>query len=272
MDDFTKDRVFAGAVPKIYESALVPLIFEPYADDMARRVAARQPARLLEVAAGTGAVTRKLAARLPAETSIVATDLNQPMLDEAAAVGTVRPVTWRQADASDLPFDDGSFDAAVCQFGTMFFPDKPKAFSEVHRVLAPGGTFFFNVWDGVTNNEFAQTLSQALAAVFPDDPPNFLERTPYGYSDRATIEADLARGGFSAKPRVETVTFRSRASSARVPAMAFCHGTSMRGEIEARDPEALAKATDATEAALIERFGTGPIEGKIQALVVTVSR
>ena len=185
------DKVFAGSIPDLYESHLVPLIFEPFAEDLARRVAARRPARILEIAAGTGAVTRALAAHLPEPASIVATDLNPGMLATAARIGTSRPVQWRPADAQKLPFGDGEFDAVVCQFGVMFFPDKPGAFAEMRRVLARGGALFFNVWDRIEENELADTVAHALAAMFPDDPPRFMARTPHGHHDRAGTRRQL---------------------------------------------------------------------------------
>src|SRR6185369_2662198 len=128
---------------------------EPYAEDLARRLAPLRPGRLLEIAAGTGVVTRRLAASLPKECAIVATDLNPPMIEQAKAIGTARAVEWRQADAMKLPFGDAEFDAVVCQFGVMFFPDKAHAFAEARRVLKPGGTFLFNAWDRIEDNEFA---------------------------------------------------------------------------------------------------------------------
>ena len=265
------DKVFAGSVPKLYETYLVPLIFQPYASDIARRVAARPVARVLEIAAGTGVATRALAEALPPGAAIVATDLNQAMLDQAAAVGTGRAVQWRQADAMQLPFGDGEFDAVVCQFGVMFFPDKPKAFAEARRVLKRGGAFLFNAWDRIEVNEFADTITQALATLFPQDPPRFMARTPHGYHDRATIERDLARGGFAA-PRIDTVTERSRAESARIPAVAYCQGTPWRGEIEARGANRLEEATDVAAEAIARKFGRGPVDGKIQAHIVTVVR
>jgi len=169
-DKTGSDTVFAGAVPEMYETLMVPLIFEPYALDLADRLAPRSPRRVLEIAAGTGVVTRRLAARLPAGATIVATDLNQAMLDHAASVGTARPVEWRQADAMQLPFPDRSFDAVVCQFGVMFFPDKAKAFAEARRVLAAGGVFLFNAWDRIEDNEIADTVTAALAVLYPADP------------------------------------------------------------------------------------------------------
>jgi SAM-dependent methyltransferase len=264
------DKLFAGSIPKLYETWLVPLIFEPYAQDFKPRVAALDPTRILEVAAGTGVVTRALATLANDGVSIVATDLNQAMLDEAAAAGTVRPVSWQQADAMALPFADGEFDVVVCQFGVMFFPDKPRAFAEARRVLKPGGTFLFNVWDRIGENEFADTVTRALEAVFPDDPPRFLARTPHGYHDPATIQRDLAAGGFTQLPRMATVAARSRAESARIPALAYCQGTPLRNEIEARDATRLAEATDAAAAAIARQFGAYAVDGRIQAHVVMV--
>ena len=264
------DKVFSGSIPKLYETYLVPLIFEPYAADLADRLAARSLARVLEVAAGTGVVTRRLALVLPQSVSIVATDLNQPMLDQAAALGTKRPVAWRQADAMQLPFPDKTFDALVCQFGVMFFPDKARAFTEARRVLKPGGVLLFNVWDRIEENEFADTVTRSLESLFPKDPPRFLARTPHGYRDESMIRRDLAAGGFTASAQIAAVAARSRANSARVPAVAYCEGTPLRNEIEARDAARLGEATDAATAAIAERFGTGAVDGKIQALVVSV--
>src|SRR5471032_511131 len=166
MDSHDADRQFSGSVAELYDILLVPLIFEPYAADLAKRTASRCPKRVLEVAAGTGVVTRALAAALPDDAVIVATDLSQPMLDRAAAVSIRRRVMWRHADALRLPFEDAAFDAVVCQFGVMFFPDKPKAFTEARRVLAPGGTLLFNVWDRIEENDFADTVTTALARLF----------------------------------------------------------------------------------------------------------
>ena len=266
------DKVFSGSIPKLYDEYMVPLIFEPYAADLANRLATRPVVRVLEIATGTGVVTRKLASVLPGSVSIVATDLNQAMLDLASGVGTTRPVEWRQADAMQLPFDDASFDALVCQFGVMFFPDKAKAFAEARRVLRPGGVFMFNVWDRIENNEFAHTVTQALESVFPEDPPRFMARTPHGYYDHATITRDLKAGGFSASPQFHTVAARSREASARVPAIAYCQGTPLRSEIEARDKSRLAEATNVAAQAIAQRFGSGAVDGKIQAHVITIER
>ena len=264
------DKLFAGSIAKLYESHLVPLIFQPYAVDIARRLASRSPTRVLETAAGTGVVTRALASALPDRPAIVATDLNQAMLDQAVATGIDRPVEWRQADAMQLPFADGAFDAVVCQFGAMFFPEKAKAFSEARRVLRPRGVFIFNVWDRIEENEFANFVTIAMEAVFPKDPPRFLARIPHGYYDHATIERDLAQSGFDASPEIVTVAARSRAESARIPAVAYCQGTPLRNEIEARNAARLVEATDAAAQAIARRFGNGAVDGKIQAHVVSI--
>ena len=264
------DKVFAGSIPTLYDTHLVPLIFEPYAADLARRLSSRRLSRVLEVAAGTGVVTRSMVSALPETVSIVATDLNQAMLDRAAAVGTRRPVEWRQADAMQLPFPDGAFDAVVCQFGVMFFPEKPKAFSEARRVLKPGGVFLFNVWDRIEENEFADTVTSALQTLFPQDPPRFMVRTPHGYHDHRVIERHLAGGGFTAPARIETLAARSRAASPKIPAIAYCQGTPLRNEIEARGPSRLGEATDVAAEAVAKRFGRGVVDGKIQAHIVAV--
>jgi SAM-dependent methyltransferase len=272
MSNTEVDQSFIGSLPKVYQTYLVPLIFEPYATDLATRLAAGPVGRVLEIAAGTGVVTRTLASVLPESVSIVASDLNQPMLDQAVAVGTRRPVEWRQADAMRLPFEDGAFDAVVCQFGVMFFPDKAKSFAEARRVLRSGGVLMFNVWDRIEENEFAETVTTALAALFPADPPRFLARIPHGYSDRPTIERDLADGGFTMAPRITTVLKRSRANSPETPAIAYCQGTPLRNEIEARSAGRIRDVTARAAEAVAQRFGSGSVDGKMQAHVVGIEK
>jgi SAM-dependent methyltransferase len=271
MSTLETDRSFIGSLPESYQKYLVPLIFEPYAANIAGRVAALEPARVLEVACGTGAATRAMASALPAGTSIVATDLNQPMLDRAQALGTSRPIEWQTANGQELPFEDASFDVVVCQFGVMFFPDKAKAYSEARRVLKPGGAYVFNVWDRVEENEFADEVTTAMARLFPENPPRFLPRTPYGYYDRVTIARHLQDGGFTVVPEITTVTDRSRAASARFPAIGFVQGTPVRNELEACGgnlDEATAFAIDA----VAKRFGPAIVDAKMQAHVITVTR
>jgi SAM-dependent methyltransferase len=264
------DSAFGDAISRLYERHLVPLLFEPYAAFTAQRVAALGAGRVLETAAGTGVVTRALAKRLPAKATLTATDLNRAMLDRAVSADMPRPVTWRQADAMKLPFADESFDCVVCQFGVMFFPDKSAAYAEARRVLRRGGTFVFTVWDRIEDNEFADTVNDSLRHVFPDDPPTFMRRTPHGYFDRELIARDLQWAGFSHAPTFETESARSCAPSAHEPAVAFCQGTPVRNEIEARDAARLEVATQVAAAALQRRFGDGAIEGRMQAHLVAV--
>lgn len=264
------DVVFAGSIPELYERYLGPLIFEPYAVLLAERVTNAKPGRVLETAAGTGILTRALTRLLPDATEIVATDLNQSMLDFAAAQPGTERVNWRTADALALPFFEKSFDVVVCQFGAMFFPDKVAAYREALRVLRPGGCFVLGVWDRIEENEFADVVTAAVAALFPGDPPGFLARTPHGYHDAKRIEGELMAAGF-ARVSVETIARRSRAPGCRDPAIGYCQGTPLRNEIEARDASRLGEATEAATAALGLRFGSGPIDGKIQAHVITAS-
>jgi len=260
------DRAFVGSIPAIYERYLGPLIFEPYARDLARRAQRLGPRRILETASGTGIATRALAHALP-EAGIVASDLNQPMLDFAATLLTSPRITFRQADALSLPFGAGDFDLVVCQFGVMFFPDRIAGMREALRVLRPGGTFLFSVWAELAANPFTLEVHEAIAARYPKDPPSFLARTPHGHHDTALLRRELAAAGFFGT-NVETVTLTCRAASARDVAAGFCQGSPLRGEILARDPDGLEGATEAATAALRRRFGDGEITGPISAHVL----
>jgi ubiquinone/menaquinone biosynthesis C-methylase UbiE len=264
------DTVFSGSIPTIYDNYLGPLIFEPYAQDLANRLSALNPERVLETAAGTGIVTRALLRSLSAGASVVATDLNQPMLDHAAKQVSSSRLSWQKADAQALPFPDGTFDAVICQFGVMFFPDKQKAYREARRMLKPGGRFIFNVWDRIEHNEFADLVTTAVAEMFAGDPPRFLARTPHGYHDKQAVIAEVKSAGFG-NVAVETVTRRSVAPSCRDPAIGYCQGTPLRNEIEIRDANRLVEATEAAASKISARFGNGPVDGMIQAHVITAS-
>ena len=262
------DTSFAGSIPDIYDFYLVPLLFEPYAADLARRAAEADPGRVLETAAGTGVVARALAPLLGSDAQYVVSDLNQPMLDRAAGrQGPDGRIAWRQADAMNLPFEDESFDAVVCQFGAMFFPEKVAGYRETHRVLKRGGRFLFNVWDRIEENEFALVVTETMGKVFPSAPPRFLARTPHGYHDLEQVERELREAGFSGIECV-TLSMRSEAPSPRDAAIAYCQGTPLRAEIEALDARRLEAATDRAEEAIAQTFGNGPVSGKIQAHVI----
>jgi ubiquinone/menaquinone biosynthesis C-methylase UbiE len=263
------DNVFAGSIPEVYDTYLVPLIFVGFAEDIARRVAALAPTTILETAAGSGVVTRALAPKLAPNASYAVTDLNQPMLDHAARRQDADArITWRQANALALPFDEAAFDVVCCQFGVMFFPDRVAGYREAKRVLKSGGHFVFNVWDRIEENVFANDITNALADMFPRDPPRFMARTPHGYHDVLLIRDELEKAGFC-NIAIETRNEHSHAPSARHPAIAYCQGTPLRNEIEARGADKLQAATEHAAAAVAKRHGNGEVTAKIQGLVVT---
>lgn len=261
------DKAFDGSIPAIYDSHLVPLIFEDYAEDLARRCAVLGPARVLETAAGTGVVTRRLSAALDRAAGIVATDLNPAMLAQARARHDDGRTEWREADATALPFDDAGFDAVLCQFGVMFFPDRVRGYGEARRVLRDGGAFLFNIWDGLETNLFPAVVAEAVAGLFPDDPPGFLSRTPHSHGNPDLIERELREAGFT-RITIDALERPARAPSARHVAVAFCQGTPLRAEIEARGPGALEEATGRAAAAVAARWGLGPVEAPVRAYVI----
>jgi ubiquinone/menaquinone biosynthesis C-methylase UbiE len=250
---------------------MVPLIFEAYAANMAELVAAFSPSAVLEIAAGSGALTRALAPKLRANAHYVVTDLNQSMLDYAANRQAFDGrIEGRQADALALPFEDALFNMVCCQFGAMFFPNRVTGYAEARRVLRPDGRFVFSVWDRIEENAFADDVTHAVAAIFPHDPPRFLARTPHGYHDVALIREELRHAGF-ADIRIETREKVSRSPSAREVATAYCQGTPLRYEIEARDASLLQIATDRASQAIANRHGEGSVAGKLQAHVIVAS-
>ena len=264
------DTSFSTDVAKLYESTLVPLIFLPYAQDLAERTRELDPNAVLEIACGTGVVTRALAETLSPDCSITATDLNDAMVVHAESVGTARPVTWGQADVMSLPHHADSFDVVVCQFSVMFFPDRVAAYREVRRVLRPGGAFVFNVWNDIERNEFADVVTRAVGTLFPEDPPLFLARTPHGHGSPTEIESDVASAGFESCVLTQRDE-KSVADSPHIPAVAYCQGTPLRNEILARDVDGLGRATAVATEALHSHFGPGPIEGEISGVVVVAS-
>jgi ubiquinone/menaquinone biosynthesis C-methylase UbiE len=266
------DVLFSAAVPETYDTFLVPLIFQPYADDLAKRVAARAPEDILETAAGTGVVTRTLAPLLAATARYTATDLNQAMIDYAQTrQAKDARIRWTQADALALPLADSSVDGVLCQFGVMFFPNRVAGFTEAHRVLRPGGALIFNVWDVLEANEIAATVVQSVAEAFPENPPQFFSRTPHGYHEVSVIRADLLKAGFN-DVISETLDKRSNAPSPRDPAIGICKGTPLRAEIEARDAGRLDAVVDRAAEAVATKFGSGAVSGQIRAHIVTAIR
>lgn len=261
------DQSFTGSVPAIYDRFLGPLLFEPYAADLAERVADLAPSTILETAAGTGIVSKALAKRIP-NARITVTDLNPGMLEIAMGHLAGDRLKFEAVDATSLPYRDGDFDALVCQFGVMFFPDRVAAYREAKRVLASGGTFLFNAWCSLNDNPAAKAVHEAVAAQFPDNPPQFLARTPFGHGSADEIEQELGAAGFE-DWTIERVEFPCRAPSAEYPAKGFVMGSPLRMEIEQRAPGRLEDIAAAAERAVAEQFGSGQLDSTMAAMVVT---
>lgn len=265
------DKNFTGSIPEFYDTYLVPLIFEEFADDLATRVLIEKPESILEIAAGSGVVPRAMADKIGKNVKYTITDLNQEMLDHAK---TKQPenanITWQQADAMQLPFEDSSFDAIICQFGFMFFPDKVAAMKEVRRVLKPNGEFIFNVWDCIENNVFADLVTQAACRTFPDEQLRFLERTPYGYYDNDAIRLTLQDADFQ-NIIIQDKLAISSAPSAFNAAKAFCHGTPLRNELEAISDDALNEVTEVAARLIKEFYGESQVAAQIQGFIITAS-
>ena len=261
---------FTGSVPASYDQLMVPLLFRPYAEELARRAKRVGAKHILETAAGTGAVTQALHEALP-DAEIVATDLNPPMLEVAAQRVQSPNVRFQPADAQALPFDEGSFDLVVCQFGAMFFPDKVLGHSEARRVLREGGSYLLAIWDRIDRNPMSEAAQQALIDLFPEDPPLFMQEGPFGYHDRGAIERDLRAAGFT-NMKIETVELRSRAPSSEEAARALCYGTPMGMEVEDRAPGTLDRAFERVKAGLARFDGPDGANAPMSAHIVTATR
>lgn len=261
---------FTGSVPGKYDELMVPLLFQPYADELASRAKFLQPRRILETAAGTGVVTEALLKALP-QVELTATDLNPPMLDVAQRHISSQNVRFIPADAQQLPFDDRSFDLVVCQFGSMFFPDKVRAHSEALRVLDDSGHYLLAIWDRIERNSLSATAQRALIAHFPENPPMFMSEGPFGYHDTARIESDLHEAGFDTV-EIETVELWSRSSSAREAAAALCYGTPMGMEIDEREPGHLDQIFEEVEKAFHQFEGPEGLAAPMSAHVVIATK
>ncbi|MGX1364988.1 SAM-dependent methyltransferase [Streptomyces canus] len=253
-------------MPEAYERHLAPVFFRPFAADLASRAAALQPRRVLELAAGTGALTSALLAATPS-TSVVATDLNEAMVVTGAALEP--RAQWRQADAQALPFEDGGFDLVVCQFGVMFFPDRTAAYAEVRRVLAPRGQFLFSSWGPVASHGFGAAFQNALEEAIPDGTPTFLPEVPHGYTDPVQVTADLEAAGLTVTG-TEEVTLEGVAESAASVATGFLTGTPVSAALQTHQDLQALQAAIAQH--MTDHLGSGRVTAPMTATVYTARR
>jgi SAM-dependent methyltransferase len=261
------NRSFAGSMPAFYDRFLVPVMFEPFARDLASRLQGLKSGRLLELAAGTGIVTRAMVESLPLAVHITATDLNAAMLEQAKSHAGLDRVIWREADALSLPFSDRVFDCTVCQFGVMFFPDKVAGFREAFRVLRPGGRLMFNVW-GDREGTVQQLAGLEVGRLLSRDPATLLAPE---YNDVETAKAELATAGLGSII-AENVVKTSHFQSPRDAAISSCHGGLLRAQIERHAPDRLDEITDRTTAVIAARYGNGQIDAPLRAIVFTAQR
>ena len=265
------DAAFVGSVPENYDRHLASILFNPYAEDLAARLPVTAGMRVLEVACGTGLLTRRLADRLAGRGTLVATDLNAAMIDHGRRQLPARaPVEWRPADGAALPFPDRAFDAVVCQFGLMFFPDPAAGMREAHRVLRPGGRYLFNVWDAIEHTPITRIVHEAMAELFPEDPPTFYA-TPFGFHDRARIGSLLEAAGF-ADIEIAQVDKTGESPSAIEAATGLIDGNPIVSAIRERRPGALPEIRAAIAARIARQLGDRPVRTPLRAIVCSARR
>jgi len=260
---------FTGSIPEFYDRCLGPAWFDAFAEDIAHRLSPRPPGDLLEIACGTGLVTRRMRDRLDPEVRLIATDISKAMLDHARAkLGDLKGIEWREADAAKLPFDDRQFGAVVCAFGVMFVPDKQGAFREARRVLKQGGTLLFNVWDRIEDNPHAAANAEVLEQLFPVD-AEMRFRGAYEMHDPAVLRQLLADAGFR-EVRIEKKRVRCGGVSARTIAIGHIRGSPRSLLIEKRGVS-VDEVVDLATAAISRVGGADPYKGSVQAVVVEAS-
>ena len=260
---------FVGSIPENYDRYLGPCLFEPYAVDITERVTVKEGSAVLETACGTGIVTRHLRNKLPKSVRLVATDLNEAMLDYASTkLGMDAAIEWKKADAAALPFEDGTFDAVVCQFGLMFIPDKLAAVREVHRVLVPNGLFVFSVWDSIDKNDIAKIANQAVALFFEKDPPTFYQ-VPFGLYDQNVVRGLLRDAGFK-DPQISALEMTGESPSSIDAAKGLIEGNPILNEINQRATADLKTVETAVAKAVAEQCGDNPVRCKLRAFAYTV--
>ncbi len=261
---------FVGSVPEHYDRLLGPFLFEPYAVHAAEIVLGSRPARILEVASGTGRVTRHLIDGLDAGALLSVTDLSSDMLAIAQArLGASDNVRWEVADAANLVYGDANFDAVVCQFGLMFLPDRLAGLCEWHRVLCPGGRLTYAVWDSLDANP-AWVIRDVLGEMFADGAPQFMQ-LPHSMHDADELGSITRRAGF-ADVVVDRVALTGRSPSARDVASGFVYGTPLLASLTSFAADRIEELCERLTGALITQFGDKPLSAPLSAYVVTASK
>lgn len=266
-----QNTAFVGSIPENYDRYLGPVLFEPYAKDLVERVIVPEGGSLLEIACGTGIVTRRLRDRLPPNVKIVATDLNEAMIKFAAQkFRSDENIEWKPADAIDLPFGDELFDGVVCQFGLMFFPDKQAGVNEAFRVLKPNGQYLVSVWDDIARVDLANATQAVIKEFFPENPPDFYD-IPFSFHEQDKLRSVLTTAGFH-EIKIDVVQLPCVSASARDAARGLIHGNPIISAINERD----ASKAPETEAALAEKiavqFGAAPVQASMQAIICSGTR
>jgi ubiquinone/menaquinone biosynthesis C-methylase UbiE len=260
---------FAGSVPANYDKYLGPVLFEPYALDIISRI--KDAKNVLELACGTGRVTRHLLNKIPADGRLTATDLNPDMIAVAKEIVTSDKVEWRTADAQELPFDDNSFDHIICQFGVMFFPDKAKAMAEAYRLLQPGGTYIFNVWDDLQFNPRSMMIKTIMEDIMGNDAPDFLRKGPYSWFDKNEIRGLLQLTGFK-KVELEVVYKTAYYEKAEDLISGFVKGSPLSAYLAEQTEELRNKIVSSLVEKVVSEFGETNLESPMQAIVCTAHK
>ncbi len=267
----THQPLFADSIPADYDTYLGPFLFEFYAEDLAARMTVEPEGMILETACGTGSSTEYLRRATPSDVSILATDVSEPMLRHARTLrGRLEGVDFQRADASELPFEDGSFDAVAQQFGLMFIPDKQRALSEARRVLRPGGRLVFSVWDDLDSNPFVQVAQDAIASFFDEDPPQFLY-LPWSYNDHEALRELVSGAGFQ-DCELHTVSHTAERPTAREVATGLVRGNPTLNDIRERADGSVEEVIDSVAEALGRAFGTSPFRAPTRVIIVTAER
>ncbi len=198
MTDATKYQFTTPSVPKAYDEFFVPRLFEPWAKLLLDKVNLQPGEAVLDVATGPGTVARLAAVRLGSRGRIVATDIAVPMLDIARAkpvVAGAAQIKYVESPAAPLAAPSGTFDAVLCQQGLQFFPDRPAALREMHRVLNPNGRAAIAVWAQLERNQIFAAYHVALRATVPAELASLMV-APFSWPSGSALKDAVEEAGF----------------------------------------------------------------------------